>query len=96
MTVEFEATMTKVQVFEAEQKTRDWSMTKRCAMLFLTLGGTQQLKNMDAKGAWELIEAMESLTEYIKWRESETDSLHSAIARMLVVVKAFSDRHPTI
>ncbi len=96
MTIEFEATMTKDQVFEAEQKTQDWGMTKRCAMISLTLGSTQQLENMNAKAAWELIETMESLTEYIKWRESETDLLHSAIARMLVVVKAFSDRYPTI
>ncbi len=96
MTIEFEATMTKDQVFEGEQKTRDWSMMKRYAMISLTLGSTQQLDNMDPKGAWKLMEAMESLTEYIKWRESETDLLHSAIARMLVVVKAFSDRYPTI
>ena len=96
MTIEFEPTMTKVQVFEAELKTRDWDMTKRCAMISLTLGSTQQLENMDARGAWDLMETMENLTEYIQWRESETNLLHSAIARMLVVVKAFSDRYPTI
>ena len=96
MTIDFEAKMTKDQVLEAEQKTRDWGMTKRCAIVSLTLGCSQQLENMDAKGARKLMEAMASLTEYIDWRESETELLHSAIARMFVVVKAFSDRYPTI
>ena len=96
MTIEFEAAMTKDQVLEAEQKTQNWDMTKRCAMVSLTLDSKQQLENMDAKGACVLMEAMESLSEYIEWRESETDLLHSAIARKLVVVKAFSDRYPTI
>ena len=58
MAIEFEATMTKDQVFEAEQKTRAWDMTKRCAMISLTLGSTQQIENMDAKGAWDLMETM--------------------------------------
>ena len=96
MTIDFEATMTKDQVLEAEQKTQNWDMTKRCAMVSLTLDSKQHLENMDAKGAWELTEAMESLSEYIEWRESETDLLHSVIARMFVVVKAFSGRYPTI
>ncbi len=96
MTIEFEATMTKDQILEAEQKTQNWDMTKRCAMVSLTLDSKQQLENMDAKGAWELMEAVDSLSEYIEWRESETDLLHSVTARMIVVVKAFSDRYPTI
>ena len=88
--------MTKDQVLEAEQKTQNWDMTKRCAMVSLTLDSKQQLENMDAKGAWELMEAVDSLSEYIEWREFETDLLHSVTARMIVVVKAFSDRYPTI
>lgn len=40
------------------------------------------------------MEALENLSEYLKWREHETELLEAALARMLVAIQGYSDKHP--
>ena len=94
--IEFDAALTKDDVFKGEEVAESWGVTRRCALVTLTQGSAQQLENMDTEMAEALVEVVERVTEYLKWREHETELLETAQARILVVLQAFSDKHPTV
>lgn len=83
------------ELLNGEQAAESWSVTRRLALITLTKGSAQQLADMDAEMAEALIEVVEHVTDYLKWRERETDLLKTAQARMLAVLQAFSESHPT-
>ena len=92
--IEFDAALTKDELLNGEQAAESWSVTRRCALRTLTSGSAQQLENMDAETADALMGALDSLSEYLKWRERDTELLKAAQARMLVILQAYSEEHP--
>ena len=92
--IEFNAALTKDELFNGEKAAESWRVTRRCALITLTRGSAQQLEFMDAETADALIGALDSLSEYLKWRERDTELLKAAQARMLMVLQTYSEEHP--
>jgi len=92
--IEFDAALTKDELLNGEEAAESWGVTRRCALITLTRGSVQQLEDMDAETAEALLGAVECVTEYLKWREHDTELLKTAQARMLMVLQTYLDTHP--
>ena len=91
--MQFSAAITKDEMYKGEEAAQAWGITRRCAYAMLTRNSSG-LEDMNAKAAEGMMEALENLSEYLKWREHETELLEAALARMLVAIQGYSDKHP--
>jgi len=91
--MEFSAAITKEEMYQGEKVTQNWGITRRLAMAALTRSSSD-LEDLSAPAAEGMMEALESLSKYLKWREHETEMLEAAQARMIVVIQGYSDKHP--
>ena len=91
--MQFSAAITKDEMYQGEKVTQNWGITRRLAMAALTRSSSD-FENLSAPAAEGMMEALESLSNYLKWREHETELLEAALARMLVAIQGYSDKHP--
>lgn len=92
MSTQFEAVITDDQMRQAERIAEDWGYTRRCSMAFLARG-TADIK-VDDEFVDTIGVTLDSLTEYLKWRENETEMLETAKARMLCLIQNWLDEKP--
>ena len=91
--MQFSAAITKDEMYQGEKAAQNWGPTRRLAMAALTRSSSD-LEDLSAPAAEGIMEAAENLSKYLKWREHEAEMLEAALARMLVVIQAYSDKHP--
>ncbi len=91
--MQFLAAITKDQMYKDEEAAQNWGVTRRVSMAALTRSSSD-LEDLSAPAAEGMMEALENLSEYLEWREHETERLKAAQARMVMAIQAYSDKHP--
>ena len=91
---EFSAMLTEDQLRHGFAVWRDFHAVYRLSTVILTRDAADlTARAADEEGADALLNLLESLNHYLKWRESETAMLESALARLALVIEAAAEAH---
>lgn len=93
---DFSALLTDDQLRQGLAVWSDFHPVYRLSMVILTRDAADlTARAADEEMAEALLNLLESLNDYLKWRVSETAMLESALARLVLVVKAVADADET-
>ena len=88
---DFSALLTDEQLRQGLSVWSGFRPVYRLSMVILTRDAADLTARVaDEAGAEALLNLLESLNDYLKWRVSETAMLESALARLVLVVNAFA------
>ena len=88
--MQFKADMTMEQVGEADNIAASWAVTRRAALVILARSSDEV--DLDGESVEAFMELLESLNDFKKWRESETELLRAAQARLIVVIQNYLEK----
>lgn len=91
--MQFSTAMTKDQMYKSEEAAESWGETRRCAYAVLTRSSSD-LEDLSAEAVEGFMDVLENLAKYLDWRKTETELLKAAEARMLLVLEAYTEKHP--
>lgn len=82
----FRAALTKTAMEKGGVVAQSWGPIRRLAYATLTRPAKELLRNLDVERSEALLSLAENITDYLRWRERETELLESARARILTVL----------